>query len=119
IKRKGAPAVFFGRFVAFLRSVVPAAAGVSKMPYRKFLPWNAGAGILWGTGSALLGYLAGENIEKVIRWTERAGILLLVIVALVAAGTVLFVKLRRRRKATLRRRGRGPGFAPVGAGPGP
>src|SRR5215471_7173592 len=61
IKKRGAPAVFFGRFVAFLRSFVPAAAGVARMPYKRFLLWNVAAGVLWGTGSALLGYVAGEN----------------------------------------------------------
>jgi membrane-associated protein len=98
IKKKGAPAVFVGRFVAFLRSVVPAAAGVAKMPYRRFLPWSVAGGVLWGTGSALLGYFAGENFEKIVRWSERAGIFLFIIVTLVAGGIFLFFKLRRRRR---------------------
>ena len=99
IKRKGAPAVFFGRFVAFVRSVVPAAAGVAKMPYRKFFPWNAAGGILWGTGSALLGYLAGEHIEKIASWIERVGLLLLAAAVLVAGGIFLFLRLRRRGRS--------------------
>jgi membrane-associated protein len=68
IKTKGAPAVFFGRFVAFLRSFIPAAAGVARMPYRRFLPWNVAGGALWGTGSALLGYFGGQELEKIVRW---------------------------------------------------
>jgi membrane-associated protein len=98
IKAKGAPAVFFGRFVAFLRSVVPAAAGVAKMPYRRFLPWNVAGGILWGTGSALLGYLAGENFEAVVRWSGRVGILLLLAVLVVLAAVYLFLRRSRRRR---------------------
>ncbi|MGE5718217.1 MAG: DedA family protein [Acidobacteriota bacterium] len=98
IKKRGAPAVFFGRFVAFLRSVVPAAAGVAKMPYRRFFPWSAAGGVLWGTGSALLGYLAASHFERVIKWTERAGFFLLGAVVLAAGGIFLFVKLRRVRR---------------------
>lgn len=98
IKRKGAPAVFFGRFVAFLRSFVPAAAGVAKMPYRRFLPWNAAGGILWGTGSALLGYAAGENFETVVRWTGRIGIALFLAVLAAVAAVFLFVKRSRARR---------------------
>ena len=98
IKRKGAPAVFFGRFVAFLRSFVPAAAGVAKMPYRRFLPWNAAGGILWGAGSALLGYAAGENFETVVRWTGRIGIALFLAVLAAVAAVFLFVKRSRARR---------------------
>lgn len=98
IKQKGAPAVFLGRFVAFVRTVVPAAAGVSRMPYRRFFPWSVAAGILWGTGSALLGYVTAAHFEKVVKWTERAGLLLLGGVVLVAGGIYLFIRLRRARR---------------------
>ncbi|MFF4364569.1 DedA family protein [Streptomyces sp. NPDC001594] len=32
IRRRGAPAVFFGRFIAFFRAMMPALAGISRMP---------------------------------------------------------------------------------------
>jgi membrane-associated protein len=95
VKNKGAPAVFLGRFVAFVRSFIPAAAGVSKMPYRKFLPWNAAAGILWGAGSALLGYFAGENFEAVVHAVGWVGLALFAAAIAVFAG-VRFVGGRRR-----------------------
>jgi membrane-associated protein len=96
IKSKGAPAVFFGRFVAFLRSVVPAAAGVARMPYRKFLLWNIPGGVLWGAGSALLGYLAGGELEAVVRWSGRVGALLLFAGLIVVVA--IYFYLRRRKK---------------------
>jgi len=99
IQQKGAPAVFLGRFVAFVRTVVPAAAGVSKMPYRRFFPWSVAAGILWGTGSALLGYVTAAHFEKVVKWTERAGFFLLGGLVLVAGGIYLFIRLRHARRA--------------------
>ncbi len=98
IKTKGAPAVFVGRFVAFLRSFIPAAAGVARMPYRKFLPWNVAGGVLWGTGSALLGYFGGQQFETIVHWAGRVGIILFVAVLVVAAGIFLFLKRARRRR---------------------
>ena len=98
IKKKGAPAVFLGRFVAFLRSVVPAAAGVSKMPYRRFLPWNVAAGVIWGTGSALLGYAAGANFERAVRAIGRAGLILFGAAVLAGIGAFVFFKLRRSKR---------------------
>ena len=33
--------MFFGRFIAFLRAVMPFLAGSSRLRYRKFLAYNA------------------------------------------------------------------------------
>ena len=96
IKTKGAPAVFLGRFVAFVRSFIPPAAGVARMPYRKFFPWNAAAGVLWGTGSALLGYFAGENFEAIARAAGWIGIALLSVAVAIFAGIRFFAPRRRR-----------------------
>lgn len=96
IKTKGAPAVFLGRFVAFVRSFIPAAAGVSKMPYKKFFPWNAAAGVLWGAGSALLGYFAGANFEAAAHAMGWVGLALLGVAILVFAG-IRFLAPRRQR----------------------
>ena len=41
VRERGAPAVFLGRFVAFFRATVPGLAGMSGMPYRRFVAWNA------------------------------------------------------------------------------
>lgn len=96
VRTKGAPAVFLGRFVAFLRSFIPPAAGASKMPYKKFFPWNAAAGILWGTGSALLGYFAGENLAALANAMGWLGLTLLG-AAIVVFTAIRFLAPRRRR----------------------
>jgi len=96
VKTKGAPAVFLGRFVAFVRSFTPAAAGVSNMPYAKFLPWNAAAGVLWGAGSVLLGYFAGANFEAVAHGMGWLGFVLLAAGIAVLAGIRLLTRRRRR-----------------------
>jgi membrane-associated protein len=106
LRRKGASAVFLGRFTAFLRSVVPAAAGVARLPYRRFLPWNVAAGVLWGTGSALLGYFAGRNYEALARKASLWSIGLCVVVAAVIGVVILRRRLRARRRRTTARRKR-------------
>lgn len=60
LARRGGTAVFLGRFTAFFRAVMPALAGASYMPYRRFLIYNAAGGLIWGTAVVLLGYFAGN-----------------------------------------------------------
>lgn len=67
------------------------------MPYRKFLPWNVAAGVLWGTGSALLGYFAGADFEAVARAMGWLGLVLFVSLILVLVGIRVFVRRRRGR----------------------
>lgn len=61
LRRRGGAAVFLGRFVAFFRAVMPALAGTSTMPYRRFITWNALGGIVWGIGFVLLG-ISGRSV---------------------------------------------------------
>jgi membrane protein DedA with SNARE-associated domain len=76
----GAAAVFIGRFVAFLRVTVAWAAGLSRMPWRRFLAWNAAGAAVWATTVALITYYLGEEAVR------RLGTY-----GLVAAGTSLVV----------------------------
>lgn len=86
LDRRGAPAVFFGRSTAFLRAVVPTAAGAARMAPLRFLVWNVAGGIVWGTTFSLLGYFAGEGYEAAMRWAGRGSLAL----ATLVAGLALF-----------------------------
>jgi membrane protein DedA with SNARE-associated domain len=92
----GGKAVFLARGQAFLRAVVPALAGIVRMPYREFLPWNVAGAAIWGGGVVLLGYVFGHSLQRV----EQALGLLGVVFAVVL--TVLFVGWHRGRE--MRRR---------------
>jgi membrane protein DedA with SNARE-associated domain len=94
LARRGGGAVFFGRFIAFFRAVMPALAGTSRMHYPKFLFWNASGGILWGTGVVLLGYLAGESYAKVEKTLGRGTALAALVVVVLG---YLAWHLHRRR----------------------
>lgn len=96
LRRRGGTAVFLGRFTAFLRAVMPAMAGLSEMPYRRFLAYNAAGGLVWGVGVALLGYFAGASYKKVESVLGRGSAALLVLMVL----TALVVWRVRKRGST-------------------
>lgn len=76
-------AIFFGRAQALLRALVPALAGMHKVPYPTFLKWNASGGFVFGTVVVTLGYQFANHlstIESVLRYWSIA-FLLAVIVA--------------------------------------
>jgi membrane protein DedA with SNARE-associated domain len=86
LRRRGGVAVFLGRFTAFFRAMMPALAGASQMPYRRFLAWNAFGGIVWGAIFVTLGFLAGNSyhrIEKLVGRGFAAAFAVIVVTALV------------------------------------
>jgi membrane-associated protein len=97
LARRGGVAVLLGRWTAFFRAVMPALAGSARMPYPRFLAFNATGGLLWGIAVVAIGYLAGNSYAKVEQTFGRtAGV---VVVALLVVGFVVW-RVREHRKET-------------------
>jgi len=62
--RWGMVAVFFGRFIALLRTFSGPLAGALKMPYPRFLVANVAGGICWASGMTALVYYLGQAASK-------------------------------------------------------
>ena len=99
LRRRGGTAVFFGRFTAALRVMVPGLAGMAEVPYGQFLIYNAAGGLLWGTGFVLLGYFAGAAWRRVAADASTVGLslLVLVIVGLVVGRVLRNIRERGER----------------------
>lgn len=59
-EKNGVKAIIMARFVPFVRTFAPFAAGIGKMEYRKFLLFDLLGGFLWIFSLTLAGYLLGE-----------------------------------------------------------
>ena len=99
LRRRGGSAVFLGRFIAFFRAVLPGLAGIARMPYPRFLAFNAAGGVVWGAGFVLLGFLAGNSYAAVANTVGRDLAAAAAVLA-VAALVILRVRgVRRERQA--------------------
>jgi membrane protein DedA with SNARE-associated domain/membrane-associated phospholipid phosphatase len=101
VRRRGASAVFFGRFTAALRVMVPGLAGMARIPYGEFALFNALGGAVWGAAFALLGFVAGAAWEQVAGVASRVGLALLAVVLLLLIGGRV-LKVWRRAEAAKR-----------------
>lgn len=97
LRERGRWAVFFARFTAFLRAVMPGLAGMSRMPYGRFLVFNAAGGIVWGVGVTLLGYFAGASYNGLAHLLGQISALLAIVV--VGGGLIVWWRHRRRSKS--------------------
>jgi membrane protein DedA with SNARE-associated domain len=96
--RYGGLVVFFGRFVALLRTITALLAGANCMPWPRFLLFNAAGGIVWATTFGIGAYVAGEQFAK-LQGSIAAATLIIGIIGFLA--TLRFV--RRHETALLAR----------------
>lgn len=89
LAERGGRAVFFGRFTAALRVMIPGLAGMSGLRYRTFVTYNVASGVAWGTMSVLLGYLGGSSWRQVEHIASRIGLAALAVVVVVLLGGFL------------------------------
>jgi membrane protein DedA with SNARE-associated domain len=73
VDRRGGIAVFISRFLPVFHSVVPMTAGMSKMPYRRFMAWTAPACTLWAFIYVSVGSGAAEAYRELQDQFEWAG----------------------------------------------
>lgn len=81
LRKRGGRAVVLGRWTAFLRAVMPALAGASRMHYPTFLAYNAAGGLVWGVIVVLLGFFAGTSYEQVATRLGQTSAVILAILA--------------------------------------
>ena len=75
-ERYGGRAIILAQFVPIVRTYIPVAAGVGKMPYGHFVRYNVIGALAWGVGVTMLGFWLG-NFEFVRDHIE--GVLILVV----------------------------------------
>jgi len=93
-EKHGPKAVFFARFFGGVRVTGAWMAGITRMPWWKFLVWNALGGVVWATGVGLISFFAGKAVaDAIARYGAYGGI---TIGALLVLVVVAFHLVRRR-----------------------
>ncbi len=92
-------AVFFGRFIALLRVFAGPVAGLSGMPYGRFLFFNAAGAIAWALTMTSLAYFAGSFIplNKLVGYIARFGIFALIAIFVWLSVPPLLRAIAKRR----------------------
>jgi membrane protein DedA with SNARE-associated domain len=98
---KGGKAVFFGRFTAALRVLIPGLAGMSGMPRNTFTKYNASGGIIWSCIFVAIGYIAGESWKKVEHYIGLGGTVSAAAVVVIGFISFKVVQKRNEKKPAL------------------
>jgi membrane protein DedA with SNARE-associated domain len=93
LARHGAWALLLAHFIGHVRSFVAITAGMSGLPYRRFLFYEAIAALIWNLVWVLTGYLVGTNLGVLQRFAGGASLIMLPAAAI---GYLIYRRLRRK-----------------------
>ena len=68
--RYGASAVFFGRLIPTVRTLISVPAGIARMSLIVFLAWSTLGTLIWTTFLTFAGYLLESQYERVAQWMD-------------------------------------------------
>jgi membrane-associated protein len=97
IAHHGGPAVFIGRWVVFVRAVLPGVAGMSQMRITKFIVFSIAGGIVWGTMWVLIGFAAGDSYTSIEKSVGNWSLVILGVIV-VAIGVIFFYRKRKEKR---------------------
>lgn len=93
-RRYGAVAVFFGRLIPAIRTLISAPAGIAVMPIPKFIFWTALGSSLWTALLALAGFLLESQYDHVGQYLDPVS--KIVVIAIVAIYIYRLVTFRHK-----------------------
>ena len=93
--RHGGKAVFFGRIVPGVRSLISVPAGVARMPLARFVLLSTAGSLVWNSLLITAGYALGSRWEVVQSWVGRFQEVVVVLVVVL----LLVAVVRRIRSA--------------------
>jgi undecaprenyl-diphosphatase len=103
--RHGGPTILIGRFIGLVRALAPFIAGASRMPFRRFIPYDVIAAGLWSATFVLLGYVFWRSFHQVIAVAKQGAFAFGTVVVVLVATVVALRHLRDpANRAALRHR---------------
>ena len=97
-EKHGGKAIIIARFMPLVRTFVPVVAGVAKMPYRRFVLFNAIGGAAWVLSMTVLGYVLGSVVPDIGKHIEK--LIILVVFVSILPGIIAWWRNRSAKSTS-------------------
>lgn len=95
LRRWGPLAVFLGRMMPGIRTVISIPAGLIEMPRIVFYAWTALGSTIWVGGLALLGYVLEEGYQHIEAYLDPVGKVLILLVGALFVWQIIRIWTRK------------------------
>jgi membrane-associated protein len=97
-RKHGGKTVAIGRYATAAGAFVPFSAGVSKMPFRRFIAFDVPAVALWAGLITTFGYAVGRNLDFIDKTLSRFGYVVLGLIFAGVLGRWIYKRLKGSAK---------------------
>ena len=102
VESRGGIAIAMSRFLPVLHSVVPLTAGMTKMSYRKFIAWTAGACAVWSSIYLGIGWFAHGATDALKQFKFGGAIFAGIIIVFLVIVTLAKKRLEKSAEAKIK-----------------
>lgn len=97
---RGQKTVFLCRFVPIVRSLISIPAGMSEMPFVKFLIYTAAGSLIWNVVLIVAGSIVGNNWASILNIFDTYQHIVIVVLAIIFIGFIFwFYKIKAKKKS--------------------
>ncbi|WP_068263691.1 DedA family protein [Janibacter limosus] len=97
--KHGPKAVFFGRFVPGIRSLISIPAGIDRMPLGQFLGYTTAGSLIWNSLFVWIGFQLGDRYDLVEQYMDPISKVVYLLIILAVLGVIGWMVLRARRRS--------------------
>lgn len=97
LDRRGPSTLLYSKFVPGLNTVAAPIAGMSRVPYSRFLMFDVAGTIVWASSSLLVGYIFSEQVDAILTRSREVGRLVGVLAVAAIIGYIVWKYIQRRR----------------------
>ena len=97
--KHGPKAVFLGRFVPGIRSIISIPAGIDRMPVATFLGYTTAGSLIWNSLFVWIGFQLGDRYHLVEQYMDPISKVVYVLIVLAALGVVAWMWRRSVRRS--------------------
>lgn len=97
LDRRGPQTLLYSKFIPGLNTVAAPIAGMSGVPYSRFLVYDTIGAIIWASSSLMVGFIFSEQVDAILRRSQQVGKLLALVAVGALVGWVFWKYVQRRR----------------------
>jgi membrane protein DedA with SNARE-associated domain len=97
LDKRGPQTMLYSKFVPGLNTVAAPIAGMSRVPYARFLTFDLAGTILWACSSLLVGFLFSNQVDAILSRSRQVGKGIGILAVTAIAGWIVWKYVQRRR----------------------
>lgn len=97
LDKRGPQTLLYSKFVPGLNTVAAPIAGMSRVPYARFVGYDLVGTIFWASSSLLVGYLFSNKVDDILSRSRQVGQLFGVLAVGIIVGWVIWKYVQRKR----------------------